>query len=68
MGYISKKFLKDKTGNIKSNDSIFEVGPGTGNLTEKILQKKPLNVTVIEKDDKLANLLNKKFEITRLKN
>ena len=67
---LGQNFLNDKriidliveTGNIKSNDSIFEVGPGTGNLTEKILEKKPLNVTVIEKDDKLANLLNKKFE------
>ena len=28
-------------GEIKSNDIVLEVGPGTGNLTEKILIKKP---------------------------
>ena len=27
-------------GEINSNDIILEVGPGTGNLTEKILKKK----------------------------
>ena len=26
--------------NINNKDTILEVGPGTGNLTEKILQKK----------------------------
>ena len=27
-------------GKINSNDIVIEVGPGTGNLTEKILKKK----------------------------
>ena len=30
-------------GKIKSNDIILEVGPGTGNLTEKILKKTKKN-------------------------
>ena len=27
-------------GNISENDIILEIGPGTGNLTEKIIKKK----------------------------
>ena len=42
--------------------NILEVGPGTGNLTSFILQKKPKNFTVIEKDDNLANKLENKFK------
>ena len=51
-----------KEGDIKKNDKIIEVGPGTGNLTEKILEKKPSELTVIEKDEKLASFLNNKFK------
>jgi len=41
--------------------NILEVGPGTGNLTEKILKKKPNNFLVVEKDYNLVNLLQEKF-------
>ena len=51
-----------EVGNIKKNDKIVEVGPGTGNLTIKILEKKPNYLTVIEKDEKLAEILNNKFK------
>ncbi len=50
------------TGNIKQNDIILEVGPGTGNLTEKILLKKPKKLFVVEKDDNLAIKLKEKFK------
>ena len=43
------------------NKNILEVGPGTGNLTTAILNKKPKKLIVIEKDYELANLLEKKF-------
>ena len=43
------------------NKSILEVGPGTGNLTEHLLKKKPRKFFVIEKDNHLVSLLNKKF-------
>ncbi len=43
------------------NRNILEIGPGTGNLTFKILDKSPNKVTVIEKDQNLANLLKKNF-------
>ena len=42
--------------------NILEVGPGTGNLTEAILKKKPKKVIVIEKDNNLAELMKNKFK------
>ncbi len=48
-------------GEINSNDTVMEVGPGTGNLTEKILKKKPKKLIVIEKDKNLSIYLKKKF-------
>ena len=44
-----------------NNKEILEIGPGTGNLTEYILKKKPKNFFVIEKDDKLSISLKEKF-------
>ena len=44
--------IKDKT--------ILEIGPGTGNLTNYILKKKPKKVLAIEKDFKLAEELKNK--------
>ena len=43
------------------NESILEVGPGTGNLTLSLLKKKPKKFFVIEKDNDLVFVLNKKF-------
>ena len=43
------------------NKTILEIGPGTGNLTKAILEQKPKKIFVIEKDDKLSALLQKKF-------
>ena len=43
---------------------ILEVGPGTGNLTSFILKKNPKEMLVIEKDNLLANNLDK-FLINR---
>ena len=48
-------------GNISNKDVVLEIGPGTGNLTNKILNKKPKKLIVIEKDTNLSNELNKKF-------
>ena len=41
---------------------VLEIGPGTGNLTDFILQKKPKNVYAIEKDNELVEILYKKFD------
>ena len=48
-------------GNINSNDIVLEVGPGTGNLTEKILKKTPKKIIVVEKDKNLSIMLKKKI-------
>ncbi len=50
-----------KNGDINKKETILEVGPGTGALTEKILENKPKKFLVIEKDSFLADSLNKKF-------
>ena len=43
------------------NKSILEIGPGTGNLTIAILKKNPKKFYVVEKDNSLAELLEKEF-------
>ena len=48
-------------GQISKNDIVLEIGPGTGNLTEKIIKKNPKKFFVVEKDENLSNLLKEKF-------
>ena len=50
------------SGNITENNNVLEVGPGTGNLTEIILQKKPKKFHVIEKDERLIKNLKERFD------
>ena len=66
---LGQNFLIDKNiiGKISEiieikDKSILEVGPGTGNLTLELINKKPRKFFVIEKDDNLIKLLKKKFE------
>ena len=67
---LGQNFLTDKNiiniiinaGNISEKDTILEVGPGTGNLTEKILTKIPKKIFVVEKDTILAKKLETKFK------
>ena len=66
---LGQNFLIDKNivkriiqeGNIAENETILEVGPGTGNLTEEIIKQKPKKIILIEKDNKLAEELTVKF-------
>ena len=75
MKFIQKKslgqnFLIDQnilnniadTGKVGHEDLVIEVGPGNGALTNKILERKPKNLIVIEKDSQLSNFLLKKFK------
>jgi 16S rRNA (adenine1518-N6/adenine1519-N6)-dimethyltransferase len=41
---------------------ILEIGPGSGNLTNEILKKKPKKLYLIEKDDYLSSVLKDKFD------
>ena len=50
-----------KIGSLENTDKVLEIGAGTGNLTEKILDKSPKSLTVIEKDKRLAEHLHNKF-------
>jgi 16S rRNA (adenine1518-N6/adenine1519-N6)-dimethyltransferase len=66
---LGQNFLNDENllnkitdlGNISNEDVILEVGPGTGKLTERILNKNPKDLIVIEKDVRLVEYLKKKF-------
>ena len=60
---INKNILSSivENGKISNEDIILEIGPGTGNLTEIILKKKPKHLIVVEKDKDLSVLLKKKF-------
>ena len=61
--FLIEKKIIEKIVNIVDikGKNILEVGPGTGNLTKAILQKKPENLIVVEKDNQLANNLSLNF-------
>ena len=54
------------TANLKSSDTVVEVGSGLGVLTEELV-KKASRVIAIEKDDKLAEILEMRIEKLGLK-
>lgn len=56
---ILKKIMK--VANVNSNETILEIGPGEGALTELLL-KKAKKVVTIEIDRDLEKILRKKFE------
>ncbi len=59
---IDKNILKKITDTTVIEDkAILEIGPGTGNLTSYILKKNPKKLIIIEKDNELANQLERKF-------
>lgn len=70
---LGQNFLKSESalqkivdaGDIISGvDTIVEIGPGEGVLTQKILEKSPKALIVIEKDDRLIPKLQEKFKKT----
>ena len=66
---LGQNFLKDtnildliiKISKINFVNTVVEIGPGTGNLTEKIILQNPKKIIVFEKDKDLSVLLKKKF-------
>ena len=59
---IDKNILNKIVNSAKiKNEAILEVGPGTGNLTSFILERKPKKLFVIEKDENLISTLYEKF-------
>ena len=66
---LGQNFLNDPnllskivdSGKISKEDTILEIGPGTGNLTNELIKKKPKNLLVVEKDNNLSKMLFKRF-------
>ncbi|CAN1839960.1 Ribosomal RNA small subunit methyltransferase [Linum perenne] len=58
--------IVQKSG-IKSTDVILEIGPGTGNLTKKLLEAGK-SVTAIELDSRMVLELNRRFQGTPFAN
>ena len=66
---LGQNFLLDKNiinkiihaAGIVSSDVVLEIGPGTGNLTKFIVSQKPKKIYLIEKDENLANALEKQY-------
>ena len=66
---LGQNFLSDTNllskivdkADINENDTILEIGPGTGNLTSEIIKKNPKKLIVVEKDNNLSKLLYKKL-------
>ena len=56
---ILKKIVD--VGKISKIDSVIEIGPGTGNLTNYIIDSQPKDITVVEKDSNLVKILKNKF-------
>ena len=62
---IDRNVLEQIVNTVEIKDKeILEIGPGSGNLTSHILKKNPKKLYVIEKDNELSLLLEKKFEKT----
>ena len=61
--FLTDRNILEKIVNVTTirNKVVFEVGPGTGNLTSFILKNKPKKLFVIEKDNDLAENLKVNF-------
>ena len=53
-----------KLSDIKNNN-IVEIGPGSGNLTKKIITQNPRSLILIEKDQNLTNNLKNEFNFIK---
>ena len=66
---LGQNFLIDKNiikkiieiGNVEKDQTVLEIGSGSGNLTQHIIDKKPKKIIAIEKDKKLSFFLKKLF-------
>ena len=61
--FLINRGVLDKTINaaeLTKKDTVIEIGPGTGNLTEK-LSERVKNVVAIEKDSRIISFLREKF-------
>ncbi len=61
---IDKNVIKKIANSVPINEEseILEIGAGTGNLTEFLINKKPKKIFLVEKDKKLFEILKNKFK------
>ena len=67
---LGQNFLVDKNiinkiikiHSINKNETIMEIGPGYGNLTDAIISMEPKKIIAIEKDKNLSFFLKEKFK------
>ncbi len=61
--FLTDNNIVNKIVNLDSltNEKIFEIGPGSGNLTSFINAKKPKSLFLIEKDKRFYEILKKKY-------
>ena len=61
---LNQKIIKKivDLGKLNNESTVIEIGPGTGNLTEEIIKKKPKDFFAIEKDINLFSKLNNKYK------
>ena len=57
---IIKKIIK--IGALDNNNTVLEIGPGTGNLTKEIIYAQPKKIIVVEKDKNLATYIKLKYQ------
>ena len=62
--FLTDKNIINKIVNIENltDESVFEIGPGSGNLTSIINSKRPKSVFLIEKDKRFFKILKEKYE------
>ena len=59
---IDKNVIKKIVNLLKiKNEHIVEIGPGRGSLTNEILRHEPRSLTIIEKDNRLAQKLELEY-------
>lgn len=57
---INKEIINKLVNEVKKNTKVIEIGPGTGNITKELIRKTN-DLTVIEKDKDLYEVLIKKY-------
>ena len=57
--FLTDNNIIDKIVNLEPlmNEEVFEIGPGSGNLTNSINNKKPKSMFLIEKDKRFYKIL-----------
>ena len=67
---LGQNFLKDAPiaqkivdgAQIEKKDSIVEIGPGVGSLTRYIMNARPKNIILIEKDTRIPSILEQSYK------